>query len=125
MASAAVLALCGAMLSASAAYRPECLVPVGRTAGIKLFAGGVAVRSVEEVETETGKASPARDGGLMVGDLILAVNGKDVEVIPELTGALAACDGETVRLTVLREQNILVVATEPSSGRIFHVLSMG
>lgn len=114
VASAAVLALCGAMLSASAAYRPECLVPVGRTAGIKLFAGGVAVRSVEEVETETGKASPARDGGVRAGDLILAVNGKDVEVIPELTGELNACGGECVRLTVLREGREIFLDVTPA-----------
>ena len=55
------------------------LVPVGHTIGIKLFAEGVVVIGLAEVETGSGVLSPGAECGLQVGDVIEAANGKEVE----------------------------------------------
>ena len=48
------------------------LVPVGHTAGVKLFARGVLVVRLPEDD------SPAKEGGLKEGDVILACDGNPI-----------------------------------------------
>ena len=57
---------------------PETLVPIGHTIGIKLFSDGVLVVGLSELETASGQASPAKECGLKVGDLILQADGTEV-----------------------------------------------
>ena len=77
------------------------LVPVGRTAGIKIYADGAIITDFSEVQTENGMISPARDAGLQVGDVITHVNGKAVASSEELIAAVNSASG-AVDLTVLR-----------------------
>ena len=74
------------LLCASAAWsaparaaEERMLVPVGHTIGIKLFAEGVVVIGLAEVDSQTGKATPGADCGLQVGDVIEEANGREVE----------------------------------------------
>ena len=39
------------------------LVPIGRTAGIKIYAGGVMVVEFAAIKTENGELSPAQSAG--------------------------------------------------------------
>ena len=59
-----------------AALEAETLVPVGHTIGIKLFAEGVIVIGLAEVESESGVSTPGVDCGLQVGDVIEEANGQ-------------------------------------------------
>lgn len=60
---------------------------------------GALVASVED-------NSPADKAGLRVGDLIIAVDGKDIESTWDLRGAIKEKkDGETVRIDILRGRN--------------------
>lgn len=54
------------------------LVPVGRTVGISLSAGGLFVSGLADIETENGSICPAAEAGVCAGDLITAVNGAPV-----------------------------------------------
>lgn len=52
------------------------LVPVGRTAGIKLFADGVLIVGISRVMTDRGEVSPAEEAGIKPGDLIVEIDGQ-------------------------------------------------
>ena len=90
------------------------LVPVGHTIGIKLFAEGVVVIGLAEVDSQTGKATPGVDCGLQVGDVIEEANGREVES-SEQFAAILQCGG-TVDLAVNREGEDLNLAAEPVLG---------
>ena len=73
---AAAFFLSGLLCASSLLARPvlaldaEQLVPVGHTIGIKLFAEGVMVIGLAEVESYGGEsATPGADCGLQVGDV--------------------------------------------------------
>lgn len=110
--------LCAASLlghpAQAAALDAEQLVPVGHTIGIKLFAEGVVVIGLAEVETGSGVLSPGAECGLQVGDVIEAANGRDVES-SEQFAALLQCGGR-VDLDVSRNGRELTLAAQPVLG---------
>ena len=73
------------------------LIPMGRTTGIKLYSEGAMIVSFAD------GASPARDAGLKTGDVIVAVNEKDVHSNAELQEALKGLAGSQVAVTVSRD----------------------
>ncbi len=109
-----VSALLGLGQSASAALEAQSLIPVGHTIGIKLFAEGVVVIGLAEVETQKGVSTPGVDCGLQVGDVIEKANGTEVES-SEQFAALLQCGGK-VRLGVSRDGEELTLAAEPVQG---------
>ena len=92
----------------------ESLVPVGHTIGIKLFAEGVVVIGLAEVETGSGVLTPGADCGLQVGDVIEEANGTEVES-SEQFAALLQCGGK-IELAVTRNGEDLLLAAEPVLG---------
>lgn len=91
-------------LPASAEALPEIgdkLIPLGKTTGIKLFSKGTMVVGFADLES-CGK-SPAKAGGLQVGDVLLKLNGKEILGNEGMTAMLAALESETAVFTVLRE----------------------
>ena len=100
--------------AAAAVLEADSLVPVGHTIGIKLFAEGVVVIGLAEVETGSGVLTPGADCGLRVGDVIEAANGQEVES-SEQFAALLQCGG-LVKLDVSRDGKELTLAAEPVLG---------
>lgn len=98
----------------AAALEAERLVPVGHTIGIKLFAEGVVVIGLAEVETGSGVLTPGADCGLRVGDVIEEANGEEIES-SEQFAALLQCGGP-VELAVTRDGQELTLAAEPVLG---------
>jgi stage IV sporulation protein B len=78
------------------------LIPLGRAVGIKLFADGVLVVGVADVDTAVGRTSPARDCGLREGDLILQINGESVSSSEQVQSILQSSAAQPVTLTVRR-----------------------
>ena len=72
----------------------------GEAIGIKLLASGVLVMGVEREDID-----------LKIGDIILEVNGCKIETDAELEEY--ATIGETLNLTVSRDEKIINVAVEP------------
>ena len=103
----ALQSLCG---SASALDR-RYLVPVGHTIGIKLFADGVVVIGLAEVETEQGLVAPGVACGLQVGDVIEEANGTEIESSEQFSGILQC--GGTVDLAVSRGGEDLMLSAHP------------
>jgi len=90
---------------------PRMLVPVGHTIGIKLFADGVVVIGLAQVETERGLTAPGADCGLQVGDVIEEANGTQVESSEQFS-RLLQCGG-TVDLAVSRGGEDLTLSARP------------
>ena len=94
--AAVALALC-AGVSAQAAS----LVPLGRAVGIQMTTAGVLVADLAEVDTPGGKATPAKDAGLLPGDVICRIDGRDIASSADFLAAVDAA-GDTMSVTVLR-----------------------
>lgn len=98
----------------AAALEADRLVPVGHTIGIKLFAEGVVVIGLAEVDTGSGVLTPGVDCGLRVGDVIEEANGEEIES-SEQFAALLQCGG-TVELNIIRDGEDLTLAAQPVLG---------
>lgn len=98
----------------AAALAADELVPVGHTIGIKLFAEGVVVIGLAEVDTGSAVLTPGADCGLQVGDVIEEANGKEVES-SEQFAELLQCGG-VVELAVTRGEEALTLSAEPVQG---------
>lgn len=76
------------------------LIPMGQVVGIKLFADGVLVVGISELDGQ--RASPAEDCGLKEGDLILRINSREIRSTEHLQSCLQETGEEPVVLTVRR-----------------------
>lgn len=98
----------------AAAYDADELVPVGHTVGLKLFAEGVVVVGLAEVESGGSLRTPGADCGLEVGDVIDRLNGRDVDTAEDFARMLQ-CAGP-VELSVNRDGRGLTLTADPVEG---------
>ncbi len=98
----------------AAALEADKLVPVGHTIGIKLFAEGVVVIGLAEVDTGSGMLTPGADCGLQVGDVIEEANGEEIESSEQFAALLQF--GGTVELNISRDGEDLTLAAQPVLG---------
>ena len=98
----------------AAALTAERLIPVGHTIGIKLFAEGVVVIGLAEVDTGSAVLTPGADCGLQIGDVIEEANGKEVESSEQFAEILQC--GGVVELAVTRDGEELTLSAEPVLG---------
>lgn len=96
------------------ALEADVLIPVGHTIGIKLFAEGVVVIGLAEVESGGGVVTPGADCGLQVGDVIEAVSGQEVES-SEQFAQLLQCGG-SLELDISRDGQDLTLDAQPVQG---------
>ncbi len=66
----------------------KALIPGGQSVGIKMDVKGVLVVGLEEVETEDKIVSPGYDAGIQIGDIILAINGEEVQYAYQVSDIL-------------------------------------
>ena len=71
------------------------LVPCGDVFGVKFFTKGVVVTAVSEVESTEGIISPAAKAGLKAGDILLSVDGKEINTAEELGEAVRKSEGKS------------------------------
>lgn len=87
------------------------LIPLGRTTGIKLYSQGTMVVGFSKLDC--CGYSPAQKSGLELGDVILALNGEEINSNEALVAELKDLDAPKAALTILRDgkqQEISVVA---------------
>ena len=86
------------------AVRPgELLIPGGNAFGIKLFTKGVVVIGVTDVQTASGLTTPAADAGLEVGDVIVEIDGREVNTAEETKALIGACEGRSLSVVYERD----------------------
>ena len=106
--AAVALALCVGV-SAQAAS----LVPLGRAVGIQMTTAGMLVADLAEVDTPGGKATPAKDAGLLPGDVICRIDGRDIASSADFLAAMDAA-GDTMSVTVLRRGAEVTATVTPA-----------
>ena len=112
-AAAPVLALAFALALPVFASAQD-LVPIGETVGIEAVTDGLLVASLSKVETPEGEVCPAADGGILPGDIIVRVGGSDISTAEDFTAAVSKLDGESVEVTVLRDEKALQLSVTPA-----------
>lgn len=88
------------------------LCPGGQTFGIKMNTKGVVVIGTGEVETSSGKKTPAADAGLRSGDIIYSADDKEIKDINDFTALISSSDRE-VGLKVGRGGDTLTLKLKP------------
>ena len=74
----------------------------GTPFGIKLFTEGVLVVGTGEVETKNGTVNPGDESGVLVGDIITAIDRQKVNSNEETAKRIENCEGKTVRVHFVR-----------------------
>jgi len=96
------------------------LIPGGDAVGIHIETAGLIVVDTYTVETECGNYSPAREAGLVKGDVVTAINGQPVSNIDEYKEALIAREGHLI-LTINRagaESEVTVIGCKNQDGEL-------
>ena len=88
---------------------PIMLIPGGELFGLRAPLNGVLVTAISEVEG----ASPAKAAGLLVGDMISAVDGVAIRTAEEFSAMISASGGRTLVLTVTRRGHTHSVSVAP------------
>ncbi len=92
------------------------VIPGGFPFGIKMFTDGVMVVGISDLLTPQGKANPAQEAGIHMGDVILQINGQTVlsnEDVAEIIGASA---GRPVTLVMKRKEDVFPLQLKPVLG---------
>lgn len=93
---------------------PRELVPVGQTVGIEASTEGLLVVSLSEVETAEGKVSPAADGGIQPGDIIVRLGNCEVSSSEDFAQAAACLDGSPVAVQLMRGGQLIQYTVTPA-----------
>ena len=99
------------LLSICVSAAPKTVIPGGNTIGLRLHTDGVAV-------VELSESVPKRTG-LKCGDVICAIDGKQVKSTQEVKQAVENADGAPMKLTVSRggaQETITVSPTQTEVG---------
>ena len=95
------------------AVSPTSVCVGGQPFGIRMLMAGVMVVSLGEIPELTGRICPATDAGIEIGDVICAVNGKEIGSNTELQEAVSASGGNAVQIRLLRGNAKLDVTVQP------------
>jgi stage IV sporulation protein B len=90
------------------------LVPGGHSIGIKLYDEGVIVVGYYYIEKDSDVFSPAENSGVLIGDVIVAVNGhrvKDIDMAAEIIKAEA--EKGSLHFTIIRGREEILKEVTP------------
>lgn len=100
------------------------LIPSGEAFGLKMLTDGVMVTDYGTVEGAISLSSPAKEGGLLLGDVIISANGVKISSGDELTKAVQLNSGRT-DLTVLRGEERISVSLTPAKSKTDGLYKLG
>lgn len=90
------------------------VIPSGDVFGIRMFTKGVVVVGSDDVYTEEGISNPSKTAGLNAGDIILTVNGNNVNSTLEIEKAVQENGGNELKLSVKRGKKVLNLKLTPA-----------
>ena len=86
---------------------------LGTPFGIKIYAEGVMVVGMSDVDTESGQSSPAKKGGIKMGDIIISIDGKRVYSNKEVAKCTENCQGKEMCIELSRNGKMMTVKVTP------------
>ena len=79
--------------------------PGGTSVGVRLSTQGVLVVGHSEIETEEGKIeSPAKNAGIELGDLIVKINGEEIQSSKDLSKKIKNIKSEKITMELIRDE---------------------
>ena len=93
----------------------DVVIPGGMPFGVKMYAGGPIASDFSDIEKNGKKTCPARDAGIMKGDVITEVGGKSVVSAEDVVKAICSTEGET-EIKLSREGKEKKVTVTPVRG---------
>lgn len=85
----------------------------GQPVGIELATDGVVVAGFSELCDGDLERSPAREAGLREGDRIVQIGASEISCAQDFIDAVAALEGKSAALTVVRGEKELHIAVQP------------
>ena len=82
--------------------------------GVKIYTKGVLLVGMADIDSNGKHGNPAYDAGLRIRDIILAINGTEVNTVKEVTDILMNCEGKPLSFQVQREEAILEYQVTPT-----------
>ena len=79
------------------------LVPCGKVFGVKFFTRGVMIIKLSDIETKDGNISPAKKAGLKTGDVILSLDGKEINTVEEMAAVVENSKGKQMAILYERD----------------------
>lgn len=77
--------------------------PGGNPIGVRVSSEGVLVVGYSEIQIDNKKEeSPGKLGGLEIGDIILKVNGENMENVTDLLKTIKECQRDDIKVDILR-----------------------
>lgn len=84
------------------------ICPGGNPVGVRVNSEGVIIVGYSEIEINNKKEeSPGKAAGLEIGDVILRVNGENMENSMDLLKTIKECDNESIKVDILRNDENL------------------
>lgn len=81
--------------------------------GVKMTTNGVFVSATGEVDSAVGKVCPAKDAGVLEGDIITSINGEAVDSVDEVADMISNSKGKRLELEIDRDGKALTVNLIP------------
>lgn len=87
------------------------VIPVGKIVGLKLYTNGVLVVGMSEIEDESSRlVKPYENTNIQEGDMIIEINGEEIESIQNLKNVVNNTSGNDVEIKLLRDGTTVVVS---------------
>lgn len=83
--------------------------PGGMPFGVRFFTRGVLVVGVTDVVGENSMTSPAREAGIEQKDVIIKIDGKEINTAEQVTALVENSGGKPMELVILRNGNEMTV----------------
>lgn len=93
------------------------VVPGGDVFGIRLFTKGVLVVGTDDVYTVDGTVNPAKKAGIEIGDLIISLNGAEVNSVADVSKILKSAGADTIQVQVTRNAKSFETELTPAQSR--------
>ncbi|MBQ2729541.1 MAG: SpoIVB peptidase [Clostridia bacterium] len=93
--------------------KAEQVILGGMPFGVSFQTGELKISGFDEIETDEGTCSPARDAGLLENDIIKKVDGKAVKSALDVTVAVKSGKGREIGFDIVRGEEKLCVRVKP------------
>ncbi len=89
------------------------LIPGGQAFGVKFYTDGVIVIDISSFESDKGEVSPAKDAGIKISDIIIAVNGQKVYSNSDISHIVNSATEYPIKITMKRNNEFLETTVYP------------